>query len=116
MRHVLMIADDVLCGRVVRGRALQATSLHDRVLTLLSLLIVFGLTYGTVMGTFGGLRGDRALQVVYSATKVPLLLVVTFLIALPSFFVLNSQLGLRGDFREVLAALLTTQAAVTIVL
>lgn len=64
-----------------------------------------GLAYGAVMGTFGGFDGDRPLQIAYSAIKVPMLLGVTFVLTLPSFFVLNSVLGLRADFGDVLAAL-----------
>ena len=75
-----------------------------------------GLFYGAVMGCFSGWGNDRWLQVVYSALKVPLLLQVTFLIALPSFFVLNTLLGLRDDFGLALRALLETQAGVAIIL
>jgi len=75
-----------------------------------------GAVYGAVMGTFGGLGGDRGWQVVYSATKVPLLILVTTALAMPSFFVLNSLLGLRGDFAEAVRAVAATQAAVAVVL
>lgn len=75
-----------------------------------------GFSYGAVMGTFGGVMGERVLQVIYSALKVPLLLIVTFGVSLPSFFVLNTLLGLREDFRRALGALLATQAAMTVVL
>jgi hypothetical protein len=83
---------------------------------LLVCVCLYGLTYGTVMGSFGGISGDHAWQMLYSATKVPLLLLGTFLICLPSFFVLNTVAGLRSDFRNALQALLATQAAMTIVL
>jgi hypothetical protein len=124
MLDALLIVDDILRGRLGWRASARLTSdatsnkspPHPRPLTLLALFLTFGLTYGALMGTFAGVRGDRILQVLYSATKVPLLLIVTFLIALPSFFVLNSLLGLRNDFRDVFAALLTTQAAVTIIL
>jgi hypothetical protein len=79
-------------------------------------MIIFGLLYGAVMGSYPGPHGPRALQMVYSALKVPLLLFVTFLISLPSFFVLNTLLGVRSDFPHVLRALLAAQAALTIVL
>lgn len=75
-----------------------------------------GAVYGAVMGGFGGLTGDRLPQVAYSAVKVPLLLAVTTGLALPSFFVLNTLLGLRADFRAALRAVLGTQAAVGVVL
>jgi hypothetical protein len=55
-------------------------------------------------------------QVLYAAAKVPLLLLATFLIGLPSFFVLNTLFGLRRDFAAAVRALMATQAALSIVL
>ena len=78
--------------------------------------IVCGGFYGAVMGTFGGVSGERLLQVAYSATKVPMLLGSTFLLSLPSFYVFQSLLGLRGDFARSIHALLATQAAMAIFL
>jgi hypothetical protein len=83
---------------------------------LLAFLVCGGLLYGAVMGTFGGLSGPRLWQVVFSASKVPLLLLGTFLISLPSFFVLNTLLGVRGDFGAVLRVLVAAQAGLTLVL
>src|SRR5688572_11763347 len=85
-------------------------------LLLLLFITAFGLFYGAVMGTFGGVRGERALQLLYSGLKVPLLLLVTFALSLPSFFVLNTVLGVRGDFADALRALAATQAALTVIL
>ncbi len=68
------------------------------------------------MGSYGGLGGDHAWQLLISGVKVPLLLFLTFLIGLPNFFVLNTLFGLRRDFREALRALLAAQAGVAIVL
>jgi hypothetical protein len=79
-------------------------------------LVVFGMIYGAVMGSFGGVWGDRFLQVVFAAVKVPLLLLATSVIALPSFFVLNTLLGLRRDFVQAVRALVATQAGLAIVL
>src|SRR5215213_8642068 len=76
----------------------------------LAILTLFGLLYGAVMGSWSGFAPDRFLQVVYSAVKVPMLLGVTFLIALPSFFVINTLIGLRDDFAEATRALVATQA------
>jgi len=83
---------------------------------LLLLVLIFGMFYGAVMGTFSASSLDRLLQIVYAAIKVPFLLLLTFLISLPSFFVLNTLLGLRSDFGEAVRALITTQAGLTIVL
>ena len=116
MRAFLLHADDVVRGRpwtVRGGRGLWA---------LAGLVAAFGVSYGAVMGTYGVVSGERVVpshgvvQMVYSGLKVPLLLVTTFLITLPSFFVLNTLLGLRDDFGEAVQALLTTQAGLTIIL
>jgi hypothetical protein len=79
-------------------------------------IFVFGMFYGGVMGMYGGVSGPRVLQVAYSAIKVPILLGVTFLLSLPSFFVLNTLLGLRSDFSRVLQSLVATQTGLTVIL
>ena len=110
MPGFLLQADGLL-----RARTLQ----HERqatVLPLILIVLVFGLFYGAVMGAFGGVRGERSLQLLYSGLKVPLLLLVTFALSLPSFFVLNTLLGVRDDFAAVLRALIATQAVLTIIL
>ena len=38
------------------------------------MIVGFGMFYGGVMGTFGGLAGDRCWQLLYSAIKVPFLI------------------------------------------
>ncbi len=83
---------------------------------LLVSMLIGGMLYGAVMGTFGGFGGDRLWQVAFSALKVPLLLLATCAVSLPSFFVLNSLFGVRSDFPEVFRALLAAQAGLTIVL
>lgn len=75
-----------------------------------------GVVYGAVMGGFGGLSGERSLQVFYSAVKVPLLLLATTALALPSFFVLNTLAGLRSDFPAALQAVIGTPGAVGVLL
>ncbi len=72
--------------------------------------------YGGVMGTYGGIAGPRIWQAVYSAVKVPFLLIATFALSLPSFFVVNTLLGLRSDFGRVVRALMATQAGLTVIL
>jgi hypothetical protein len=72
--------------------------------------------YGAVMGTFTGLAPGKSLQIVYSAAKVPLLLLVTLAISLPSFFVISTLLGLRNDWPQMVAALLGAQAGLSVTL
>ena len=113
MSSVLLHADAILRARPVPLRAApSARGLGDLIL----LVLIFGLFYGAVMGSFGGIFGERALQVLYSALKVPILLLVTFLISLPSFFVINTLFGLRQDFTQATGALISAQAGLTIIL
>lgn len=71
-----------------------------------------GLAYGGVMGAFGGRPG----QVALSAVKVPLLLLATLLLSLPSYFVLNTLVGVRSDFATAWRAVVASQAGLTIIL
>ena len=96
----------------LRGEALDAAT--GRWLAFQTL--IFGMIYGAAMGLYGGITGDRIWQILYSALKVPLLLQLTFGLALPSFFVLNTLGGLRDDFHRAVRALLATHSALTIVL
>ncbi len=84
--------------------------------SLAGVVVVFGLFYGAVMGTFSGFGREHVMQLVYSAVKVPILLQLTFVVSLPSFFVINSLLGVRADFGQALRALVATQAGLTIIL
>jgi len=108
------IAGDVLRGDSRSSR--RAPALSFSAITLTWAVVAFGMFYGGVMGTFGGVNGLRMWQVAFSAVKVPFLLFTTFFLSLPSFFVINTLLGLRADFPRVLHALLSTQAGLTIIL
>lgn len=84
---------------------------------LILIVIIFGMLYGAAMGTYFSVGGHvRPLQVVYSGLKVPLLLLVTFALSLPSFFVINTLMGLRSDFAEAVRALVAAQAGLTVIL
>lgn len=113
MTGLLHYADDVLRRRPWTTRSAQTAAALK---LLVALLAAFGMGYGAVMGCFGGISGDRVLQVIYSAVKVPLLLVATSLIALPNFFVLNTLFGLRRDFAEAVRALAAAQAGLAVIL
>jgi hypothetical protein len=83
---------------------------------LVGTTVVCGLLYGAVMGSYAGLAPDRWQQVVFSAVKVPLLILVAFALSLPSFYVFNAVLGLAGDFRAAVRSLAATQSCLAIVL
>lgn len=106
IRHVLYgPAADATVGRPWSGIGVR-----------IGLTLVCGAIYGAAMGSFGWTSGDRPGQVLVSAVKVPMLLLVTFAISLPSFFVLNTLVGIRSDFPAAVRALAGGQAGLTIVL
>ena len=76
------------------------------------IVVACGLIYGAVMGSHAG----RPAQAMVSAVKVPMLLLTTAVLSLPSFFVLNTLLGVRDDFADVLRGLIASQAGLTIIL
>src|SRR5205814_7387892 len=115
MRAFFMPIDNLLRGNVLTPVLGESAPLL-RLRRLLLLVVMFGLLYGAVMGSYGGFWGDHWKQVIYSALKVPFLLIGTFLLSLPSFFVISTLLGLREDFPHSLRVLMATQAALTIVL
>jgi hypothetical protein len=104
--------------RLLRGRARQGARSSERIgwLAPLACVAVFGAIYGALMGAYSGLAPGRWMQLVYSAIKVPLLLVATAAISLPSFCVINTLVGLRADLGRAVAALASSQAVLTIVL
>jgi len=106
------IAAGARVDETLRGQSLESAR-RAHFGHFLAILIAAGACYGAVMGTFGGLRSA---QIACSAAKVPLLLLATFGLTLPSFFVLNTLLGLRGDFGCSIRKLGAAQATLTIVL
>lgn len=120
IRRGLHLADGLLraepwaAGVATAGQG--GRSIARSLLRVTAVMTVFGLSYGVIMGTFGGVTPDRFEQMFYSAVKVPCLLAITFALSLPSFFVVNSLMGLREDFGQVVRALVATQAGLTVVL
>ena len=73
--------------------------------------------YGAMMGTYSGFGGHLSLaQMLFSALKVPALLLLTGALCLPGFFVANLLMGLADDWLQVRRALILTQAILAIVL
>jgi hypothetical protein len=109
MSAVLASAD-----RVLRDLG-DARAPERRARTLIAAILLAGPVYGAFMGSFA-LSAERAPLVLYAAAKVPLLILVTTLVCLPGFFVLNTVLGLRADFARAMRAILAGQAALTLAL
>lgn len=113
MPALLRTADDVLrrAGWTVRPDVPWAA-----IVRLLACVVLFASLYGAAMGLFRGMSGQSAwaLQMLYSAIKTPLLLIGSFLVSLPSYFVLSTLFGLRGEFDRALRALVAAQAGLAI--
>lgn len=112
MAALLRKLDEILRGR----QAVQCQPARSALLGMVGCIVTFGMTYGAVMGALGGIMDGRFWQIVYSALKVPLLLLGTSAIGWPSFFVLNTLAGLRQDFARATTALMAAQAGLAIVL
>jgi hypothetical protein len=112
---LFQLADNLLRGEVSAAGGSREPRL-PMLGSLILAIVVYGMFYGAVMGSYGGMSGLRFWQAVYSAVKVPFLMISTFLLSLPSFFVLNTLLGLRDDFPRVVRALISTQAGLTVIL
>ncbi len=87
-------------------------SLEIRWSTLLACIVLGGLFYGACMGSWQ----LRPQQQLYSALKTPLLISAGGLFCLPSFYVINTILGLRDDLPMALRGVLASQAATALCL
>jgi len=79
-------------------------------------LVAIGACGSALVGLALGASSGSAAMAVFAAIKVPLLLVVTSLLCLPSFYVLNAVLGLRDDFAAAMRGLLAAQATLGLTL
>ncbi len=79
---------------------------------LLGCILGGGLLYGFCMGSWQ----VRPLQQLFSAIKTPLLISAGGLFCLPSFYVVNTLLGLRDDLPDALRGVLASQAVAAVCL
>lgn len=103
-----------LADAILRSRGSSHPPLRLR--SLVATTFLFGILYGAVMGAYAGLAPDRWQQILYSGVKVPLLILVSFALSVPSFYVFNAILGLSRDFPAALRGLAATQSGMAIVL
>lgn len=113
MRAFVQAADDFLHAR---GQFAPGAPVRPQLKWLVLFIVIFGAIYGAVMASFTGLAPGRYHHLLYVGLKVPLLLVVTSALCIPSFFVVNAVAGLRDDFGAAFRALVATQACLTLVL
>lgn len=74
-------------------------------------IIIFSAIYGATMGIYAG-----GIQVVYDAVKIPMLLLISVYVTVPSFYVLSSLLGGKISFRQMVVLLLSGLTVMAVVL
>jgi hypothetical protein len=79
-------------------------------------LLAIGACGSALLGLALGASSGNAWMAVYAAIKVPLLLIATSILCVPSFYVLNAVLGLRDDFAAAMRGLLAAQATLGLAL
>lgn len=80
------------------------------------IIVLAGAIYGMGMGAFDLSTPERWLLPMFAAMKVPMVLLGTFLVCLPGFFVLNSVAGVRSDWTRARDAVMAGQAAMAMCL
>lgn len=74
-------------------------------------IIVFSLLYGATMGVY-----PSGWQILFTAVKIPLLLLLSVYITAPSFYVLSSLLGGESSFSQLLVLFLSSLTIMSTVL
>jgi hypothetical protein len=73
--------------------------------------ILFSAAYGAILGLF-----NPGVQTLYAAMKLPLVVLGTALLCMPTFYVFNAILGSKFTFRQTAAAILFLSASTSLVL
>ena len=108
----LRVVDALLKARGAIIREIRSgEAIPDHVFNLMLVVFAFGGLYGAIVGIFGG-----GIQVLYAAAKVPLILLGTSLLCLPTFYVFNSILGSRLSLGQTTALVFLLAAAAAILL
>ncbi len=108
----LRVVDALLKARGAIIREIRSgEAIPDHVFNLMLVVFAFGGLYGAIIGIFGG-----GIQVLFAAAKVPLILLGTSLLCLPTFYVFNSILGSRLSLGQTTALVFLLAAAAAILL
>ena len=74
-------------------------------------IIVFSAVYGATMGVHPG-----GLQILYDAVKIPMLILISLYVTVPSYFVLSSLFGVECSFSQMVILLLSSLTVMSTVL
>lgn len=117
MNYILRRIDSIVRGASRDGLVERS---HRQIIEQSAIIVLCTVIYGGVMGSWGLFdgsgEGSQWLYSLYSAMKVPLLLLASFLLSLPALFVFYTLAGLRSDFWEVARALTELQGVLAIIL
>ena len=108
---VLRVAEDLLRRRkevfanIKTGQNLNRFLLNANLCTIL-----FAAIYGATMGAYPG-----GLQILYSVIKIPLLLLISLYVALPTYYVLDAFSGGDISLRQTAAVILSSFSIMSIV-
>jgi len=109
--------------RILRGEGTDAASLrtgrYDVPIAGTALVVILlAMFYGACAGSFAPLRpgGGPVEQVLASAVKLPLLLVLTLVVTLPSLYVFSALAGSGLKFSTIVRLLLAVMAVLSAVL
>lgn len=92
---------------LMEGKGLVSI-IRDAVLSI----IIFGALYGVTMGVWSW----EPIQIAFSAFKVPLLFLISIVIVLPSFYIVNLVIGGKDSFLQVTALFLSSLSISTTIL
>jgi len=98
---------------ILRGTDRPAAGSEKPPWLKLGIVVALG---GFIEGAVMGFHGERWVQALCSGVKVPMLLIAATLLCLPSFYVINSLLGLRQDFGAACQGIFAAQASLAICL
>ena len=104
------------CAAAARSLFADPVRGTDRLRAFAILIVVFGMFYGGVMGTYGGMAGDRFWQVVYSGARSRSCWSSPFCSAFPASLCSTLCSDCATTSPRVVAALLATQAGLTVIL
>lgn len=74
-------------------------------------IIVFGMLYGAAIGLYPG-----GTQILYDAIKIPLLLLVSLYVSIPTYYVLNAILGGEMGLRQLVLLFMASFAVMATIL
>ena len=112
MREIIGAADRLLRGKLATREDLASGRIGVSAGVLVAVGLCGGAIYGAAMGLFGVLRPTHAtwMQMTADAAKVPLLFLLTLLVAFPSLYAFSALANSKLGFVETLKLLLLAVA------